>query len=751
MEKKIKRSSIFKYVLYKRMLLSYILILSLTIICISSVLYFVFSNKLEESINNRNMSMLEQTIDNSQKMMDAVVSTCYALYENNYIITALYSTQPNSMEIYRAVQQVRSVKAAYPYIEHVGMYNFNSGQYFGTRGVVEGSKLESSLMQALKASKSSTRIIFPQTVNNNIFAKSTLEADVTQVISMIIYSSLGDAAIIIDIPQQKLLSIFEHSTEKDAYIDDVKVFSSEGIVISDLNPENFNHPIDTNLKNNIDSNYQTPGFLKMPVSKTKSVITYKTLESYGWTYLITSDYNQLVAELSTLRIVILSIALLMMVIGIFYSYYVSRKLHTPIDTVLGSLHYEAIKDKSVNEMLVIGKALETAAANQSILENTLKHSDEILFSSDICTLLNQGTFQHLGSRKRINERLKGPYFCACAVYHEIPDTVPNENEEKILNEFIYENVLTEILEAYSPVITHKSNSEIAIILQNDSPQFKDASSNFNLAQDTLSEWYSFSFSVGIGTVTDQATNLCESYVDALDALNAKYTLGPNAIIFYDTMEREKSASHYPADQEKIIFTSISKYNIKETEKNILLFTDTTRQFSSMFSKIYNIQLALNIMSKYEHILSYMEYDEAKYYNTIINSSDINTFSEMLIKLCSKIIDELSGASGHDKIIDKVKEFVTSNYMDSTLCLNSISEIVSLSPPYVNRIFRQRMGVSFNEYLNYIRIDESKVLLQNTRLSTSEICRKIGMANNTYFYTLFKQKVGMTPTQYRAQF
>jgi hypothetical protein len=215
MEKKIKKLSVFKYVLYKRMLLSYILILSLTIICISSVLYFVFSDKLEDSINNRNLSMLEQAIDNSQKMIDAIISTCYTLYENNYIVTALYSSQPNAMEIYRAVQQVRSVKTAYPYIEHVGMYNFISGQYFGTRGVVEGSKLEPTLVQALEDSRYSGRIFFPQKVNNNVYATSQLESDTTQVMTMIIYSSLGDAAIIIDIPQQRFLSLFEHSSEND--------------------------------------------------------------------------------------------------------------------------------------------------------------------------------------------------------------------------------------------------------------------------------------------------------------------------------------------------------------------------------------------------------------------------------------------------------------------------------------------------------------------------------------------------------
>ena len=748
MDKNIKKLSVFKYVLYKKMLLSYILILSLTIIVISSLLYFVFSGRLEDSINDRNISMLGQAADNTEKMLDTIVSTCYALYENNQVITALYSSNPNSMDIYRAVQQIRNVKIAYPYIEHVGLYNFLTGQYYGTRGVVGISKLEPSLVAALEDSRNLGQVIFPQTVSNNISADSALESENRQVITLVIYSSLGDAAIIIDIPQERLLSLFEQSHGNDEYINEIKVYDENGIIISDLNPKNFNSEISSEIKSAIDNDMKKPGFLKINLSGSKSLVTYLRLENFGWTYVITNNFNQVVKELSTLRIIILSIALAMMVLGLLYSYYMSKKLHMPIDTVLGSLQSDVIKDKSVNEMMVIGKALETAAANQIILENTLKRSDEILLASDICTLLSQGTYQHKGSKKRINERLAGPYFCACALYHEIPDNIPNENEEKLLNEFIYENVLGEVLGAYSPLITHISSGEIAIVLQNESPQFEDASSNFSLAQDSLLEWFGFSFSAGIGTVVDQTINLCESYVDAQDALNAKYTLGPSAIIFYDALTREKSASHYPVEQEKAIFAGISKYDMEETEKNILLYTDMTRQYSSMFSKIFNIQLALNIMGKYEHILSYMDYDEAKYYNTIINSSDVNTFSQMLIKLCTKIIDELSGATNHDKVIEKVKEFVDNNYMDAALCLNSISEIVSLSPPYVNRLFKQKMGISFNEYLNTIRIEKSKSLLKETQLSTSEICRRIGMANNTYFYTLFKQKVGMTPTQYR---
>ena len=47
-----------------------------------------------------------------------------------------------------------------------------------------------------------------------------------------------------------------------------------------------------------------------------------------------------------------------------------------------------------------------------------------------------------------------------------------------------------------------------------------------------------------------------------------------------------------------------------------------------------------------------------------------------------------------------------------------------------------------------RLEYARQLLVNTDLSVNEIIRKIGYQNKTYFYKIFKQRYGITPSEYK---
>lgn len=59
-----------------------------------------------------------------------------------------------------------------------------------------------------------------------------------------------------------------------------------------------------------------------------------------------------------------------------------------------------------------------------------------------------------------------------------------------------------------------------------------------------------------------------------------------------------------------------------------------------------------------------------------------------------------------------------------------------------------MGVSFSNYLNKIRIEQSKLLLKNTDSSIVEIAMEVGFEDQSYFSKVFKNLTKMTPKQYR---
>lgn len=65
-------------------------------------------------------------------------------------------------------------------------------------------------------------------------------------------------------------------------------------------------------------------------------------------------------------------------------------------------------------------------------------------------------------------------------------------------------------------------------------------------------------------------------------------------------------------------------------------------------------------------------------------------------------------------------------------------------------FRRETGVSPGQYLQTLRLNSAKELLNSTKLSISEIAAQVGYTDPLYFSRLFCQREGTSPTEYRKQ-
>ena len=104
-------------------------------------------------------------------------------------------------------------------------------------------------------------------------------------------------------------------------------------------------------------------------------------------------------------------------------------------------------------------------------------------------------------------------------------------------------------------------------------------------------------------------------------------------------------------------------------------------------------------------------------------------------------------SKNNDIIKKAIQFISQNFSDN-ISLSDVADHVHLNPAYFSTIFKQSTGSSFKEYLNMVRIEESKRLLANTDYSVIDISVATGFEDQSYFSKVFKKYTGLTPKQYR---
>ena len=72
----------------------------------------------------------------------------------------------------------------------------------------------------------------------------------------------------------------------------------------------------------------------------------------------------------------------------------------------------------------------------------------------------------------------------------------------------------------------------------------------------------------------------------------------------------------------------------------------------------------------------------------------------------------------------------------------------LSRAQLNRKVKAITGLTTTEFVLNIRISVAKQLLDTTKMPIYEVSMACGIDNVTYFNTIFKKSVGMTPLQYR---
>lgn len=106
----------------------------------------------------------------------------------------------------------------------------------------------------------------------------------------------------------------------------------------------------------------------------------------------------------------------------------------------------------------------------------------------------------------------------------------------------------------------------------------------------------------------------------------------------------------------------------------------------------------------------------------------------------------------NRIFGKIEEImkVSHVYKDSSLTREKLAEMVGTNRTYVTRAISESTGGTFAQYLYSYRLKESVRILSLLEMPVplKAVYLEVGFSSNNTFYKLFKEKIGMTPAQYR---
>ena len=99
------------------------------------------------------------------------------------------------------------------------------------------------------------------------------------------------------------------------------------------------------------------------------------------------------------------------------------------------------------------------------------------------------------------------------------------------------------------------------------------------------------------------------------------------------------------------------------------------------------------------------------------------------------------------IVDDIVRYLHDNF-HQPLLMRDIAAHVHLSERHTNRLFRAKMGMPIKTYFTNLRLEAASQMLLNQKLSVSEVAYAIGFQDVRYFATLFRRKMGSTPSAFR---
>ena len=107
-------------------------------------------------------------------------------------------------------------------------------------------------------------------------------------------------------------------------------------------------------------------------------------------------------------------------------------------------------------------------------------------------------------------------------------------------------------------------------------------------------------------------------------------------------------------------------------------------------------------------------------------------------------------TGNQKgVIGEIVNFVL-NHVEEDISLTSVAKNLYLNKTYLSELFKQKTGVSFTEYVTNVKMERAKVILVQQNLKTYEVAELLGFKDSEYFSKVFKKCIGSTPTLYRRK-
>ncbi len=147
-------------------------------------------------------------------------------------------------------------------------------------------------------------------------------------------------------------------------------------------------------------------------------------------------------------------------------------------------------------------------------------------------------------------------------------------------------------------------------------------------------------------------------------------------------------------------------------------------------------------------LSDLRHSSFSHFSGLKNVTDMLSFTGDLCRRCLTI--GARQVSPTESYVKQMMDYIEQHYADPDLSVAKISDMLHLSTVYTGSLFKKYRQCSMLSHIHQVRMRHAKEMLADSTLTISEIGSRVGYLTPDYFTRVFRQAVGMTPSEYQVK-
>lgn len=253
------------------------------------------------------------------------------------------------------------------------------------------------------------------------------------------------------------------------------------------------------------------------------------------------------------------------------------------------------------------------------------------------------------------------------------------------------------------------------------------------------------------------TGIEKSYKNAEKKSRELYNKKSGTIIFYNAEMRitnSGSTIKLSFEEEQKLSAAIKKQDNSEVKAIIGTIFRNLEEVNIERSQCVQLLndfaiFIFQICKKYQVNIQNIYKNKQPIYEYLLNLDNLEKCEEFFLNLFENLIYEIAEINGNSQYSENVQKaiiYIKAHFKED-ITLSRLALELKMNTAYLSSVFNHEVGMGFSEYINNLRLEYAKELMDLKKNKIKEVVELSGFNNYPYFFNLFKKKYGITPKEY----